>query len=83
MFDMSDEEYETLQQEFDIIIKQMELISKIEKIEAVEPMTFPFITGEAKLREDKVAEYLTVDEVLSNTKHQVDDQVKVPRVVEE
>ena len=43
MFDMSDEEYETLQQEFDIIIKQMELISKIEKIEAVEPMTFPLL----------------------------------------
>ena len=82
MFDMDDNEYETLQKEFDIILKQMELIGKIENISEVEPMTFPYITYEAELREDEVLDYLTVNEVLANAKYQVNDQVKVPKVVE-
>ena len=82
MFDMDEEEYSTLQEEFDIILKQMDLISNIPDIENVKPMTFPFINKNAKLREDVVKDYLTTGEVLANTKHQVDDQVKIPKVVE-
>lgn len=82
MFDMDEREYDTLQEEFEVILKQMELIGKIDNISDVEPMTFPFITYEAELREDEVLDYLTVSEVLSNTKYQVNDQVKVPKVVE-
>ncbi len=82
MFRMSDEEYVTLENEFDIILKQMELIGNINGISDVEPMIFPFVTYDASLREDVDKEPLTVDEVLSNTKHQVRDQVKVPKVVE-
>ena len=83
MFDMDDAEYTTLQEEFDIILKQMDLIGKIPNISDVEPMTFPFKLEEASLREDEVGDYLTVGEVVENTTHQVNDQVKVPRVVEE
>lgn len=82
MFDMDDAEYETLQNEFDVILKQMDLISKIPNIEEFEPMTFPFITYEQKLREDVVKDELTVGEVLENTQHEVNDQVKVPKVVD-
>ena len=82
MFRMSDEEYVTLENEFDIILKQMELIGNINGISDVEPMIFPFVTYDASLREDVDKEPLTVDEVLSNAKHQVRDQVKVPKVVE-
>ncbi len=82
MFDMNDDEYETLQQEFEVILEQMEFIGQIPNIKDVEPMTFPFTNEDASLREDEVGDYLTVDEVLSNTKHQVRDQVKVPKVVE-
>ena len=82
MFDMNEEEYETLQQEFDVILKQMDLIGKIENIKDVKPMSFPYITYEAELREDEIGDYLTVNEVLENTKYQVNDQVKVPKVVE-
>ena len=82
MFDMDEEEYSTLQEEFDIIMKQMDLISNIPDIENVKPMTFPFINKDAKLREDVVKDYLTTGEVLANTKHQVDDQVKIRKVVE-
>ncbi len=83
MFDMEEEEYKTLQEEFDVILKQMDLIGKIPNIKEVEPMTFPFVNEDAKLREDEVGDYLTVGEVLSNVKHQIDNQVKVPKVVDE
>jgi len=84
MFDMDDSEYETLQDEFRIILRQMDLIGKIPNIKDVEPMSFPFVTYEAKLRCDEVKEEdtLTVNEVLANCKHQINDQVKLPKVVE-
>ena len=63
-------------------MKQMDLIGNIDGINEVEPMIFPFVTYEAELREDVIEDSLSVDEVLSNTKHQVRDQVKVPKVVE-
>lgn len=83
MFDMNDEEYKTLQDEFEIILKQMDLIGQIPDIDKVSPMTFPFPNEDASLREDEVGDYLTVSEVLENAKHQVNDQVKVPKVVNE
>lgn len=83
MFEMNDEEYTTLQEEFEVILKQMDLIGQIKGIDKVEPMTFPFKNEDVTLREDEEGDYLTVGEVLSNAKHIVDDQVKVPRVVEE
>ena len=83
MFDMNDEEYKTLQDEFEIILKQMDLIGQIPDIDKVSPMTFPFPNTDVSLREDEVGDYLTVSEVLENAKHQVNDQVKVPKVVNE
>lgn len=83
MFDMDDDEYSILQDEFETILKQMDLIGKIPNIDKVSPMTFPFKNEDVSLREDEVGDYLTVSEVLENTKHQVNDQVKVPKVVDE
>lgn len=84
MFDMKEEEYETLEKEFKIILKQMDLIGEIPNIKEVKPMTFPYITYDVKWRKDEVDENeaLTVNEVLANCKHQINDQVKVPKVVE-
>lgn len=82
MFEMSDEEYETLENEFEIILKQMDLIDKIEGINNVEPMTFPFINCNISPREDVIGNSLTIDEVLQNTTNQLNNQVKVPKVVE-
>ena len=84
MFDMEDSQYSTLQEEFDTILKQMDLISNIPNISNVEPMIFPFINEDVELREDVVIENdeLTVDEVLMNAKSVSKDQVKVPKVVE-
>lgn len=83
MFDMEEKEYETLYEEFDVILRQMDLIEKIPNIKDVNPMTFPFrIDNERSLREDEIGDYLTTGEVLQNAKHQVNDQVKVPKVVD-
>ncbi len=83
MFTMDEREYDTLLDEFDTILKQMDLIGNIPNIESVSPMTFPFKNMDVSLREDEVGDYLTVSEVLENAKHQVNDQVKVPKVVDE
>lgn len=83
MFDMADSEYDTLQEEFSTILKHMDLIGEIPNISEVSPMTFPFKNEDVSLREDEVGDYLTVSEVLENSHHQVNDQVKVPKVVGE
>lgn len=81
MFDMKDEEYETLLKEFDVILKQMDLIGEIDELSSAEPMTFPFVTYDTTLREDVPKESLSKDEILKNAKQTLNDQVKVPKVV--
>lgn len=81
MFDMSDEEYETLLNEFEVIIKQMEIISSIEGVDEAEPMTFPFEVTTDYLREDVPSEPLVRDDALKNAKDVVDGQIRLPKVV--
>lgn len=82
MFNMSDEEYNTLLDEFEIILNQMDLIDKIDGIDEVEPMTFPFLTYDKELREDKAEDSLSTEEVLKNAAYKTNNQVQVPKVVE-
>ena len=81
MVDMEDSEYDTLMQEFDVILKQMDLISKIDGIEKVDPMTFPYCIYHASLRDDEARECLTTEEALSNADEVKNNQVRVPKVV--
>ncbi len=81
MFDMSDEQYDTLEKEFEIIIKQMKLIGEIPDVDNVEPMTFPFDVTTDFLREDEVTEPLTKSDALKNAKDVLDGQIKLPKVV--
>ncbi|MCH5172201.1 MAG: Asp-tRNA(Asn)/Glu-tRNA(Gln) amidotransferase subunit GatC [Erysipelotrichales bacterium] len=81
MFDMSEEQYDTLEKEFDIMIKQMKLIGEIPGVDNVEPMTFPFDVTTDYLREDEVTETLSKEDVLKNAKDVVDGQIKLPKVV--
>ncbi len=83
MFSMSEEEYETLESEFVFLQKQMDKIANMDGIDNVEPLVFPKENKEFKLRDDEIRDYLTVDEVLANSKHKLKDQIKVPRVVQE
>ncbi len=82
MFNMKEEEYDTLLSEFDIISKQITMMEEIDNISNIEPMSFPFITYKAKLRKDEERNSLEIDEVLKNTSSSYLDQIKVPKVVE-
>jgi len=81
MFDMSDEQYENLVDEFSILMKQMELIGEIEGVDNVEPMTFPFDVTNSFLREDEPEKPVDRDEVLKNAHDVVDGQIRLPKVV--
>lgn len=81
MFDMTDEEYETLMKEFEVIIQQMEIISSIEGVDDVEPMTFPFEVTNDYLREDVPETPLNREEALKNAKDVVEGQIRLPKVV--
>ena len=84
MFKMNDEEYKTLENEFDVILKQMEFIDKIYGIEEVIPMTFPFELNldDNYLREDVYKNEIDFNDMVINVKDYDDNRVKVPKVVE-
>ena len=82
MFDMSDQEYATLLNEFELLTKQMMNLGKIEGLEDVEPMTFPFACESDFLREDVAEEPLDREEALANAGSTFDGQIKLPKVVQ-
>ena len=84
MFEMDDKEYETLLSEFDITLKQMELIGKIKDIDKVSPMTYPFDLelSDSCLREDISNNEISFDDMKINVKDYEDNKVKLPKVVE-
>ena len=81
MFEMKDEEYNTLLCEFDVIIKQMKLIGEIDGVDEAEPMTFPFDVTNDYLREDVVQDNIDKKDALKNSKTVKDGQISVPKVV--
>ena len=82
MFTMEEEEYDTLSDEFETILKQMDLIGKIKDIDKVEPLIYPFPLDNVKMCEDEVTEELAIDDILANSGSTLYNQVKVPKVVE-
>ena len=82
MFTMDESEYETLSDEFKVILKQMDLIGKIDGINEVEPLIYPFALDNVSMREDKVVDEMDIDEILANSGDKLYNQVKVPKVVE-
>lgn len=82
MFTMEDDEYKTLSDEFEIILKQMDMIGKIENICDVEPLIYPFELSDVCLRDDEVKEELEIDDILINSGDNLYNQVKLPKVVE-
>ena len=81
MFEMTEDQYTVLLQEFSILIKQMELIGKIPSVDQITPMSFPLIYGQGTLRKDVPVPPLTQDEALSNAQATRDGQIKLPKVV--
>ena len=84
MFEMEEDEYKTLLSEFDVILKQMNLIDKISDIDSVTPMTYPFDLelDDTYLREDIPSNEICFDDMKVNVKDYDSGMVKVPKVVE-
>lgn len=82
MFTMNEDEYDTLSDEFEVILKQMDLIGKIDNIENVEPLIYPFPLDNVKMREDEVVDELPIEDILKNSGCNLYNQVKLPKVVE-
>ena len=82
MFTMDEAEYDTLVDEFEIILKQMDLIGKIKDIDKVEPLIFSFPVEGVKMRDDEVVDELPIDDILKNSESTLYNQVRVPKVVE-
>lgn len=81
MFKMKEEEFDTFEKEFVTILKHMDLIGEIDGIEKVEPMVFPFINKDAKLRKDVATSTLTTEDAIKNAHETIYDEIKVPKVV--
>ena len=81
MFKMKDEEFDSFEKEFVTILKHMDLIGEIDGIEKVEPMVFPFVNKDAKLRKDVATSTLTTEEAIKNAHETIYDEIKVPKVV--
>lgn len=82
MFTMEETEYDTLLEEFNIILKQMDLIGNIKDINNIEPMVYNQIENNAELREDIVSEELPIEDIILNSGSVMYNQVKIPKVVE-
>ena len=82
MFNMKDEEYETLTSEFGTFLGWMEYINKIDGLKDVEPMYFPFDLGNVELRNDEPINSIDSDYALKNAKVKKDGSVIVPKVVD-
>lgn len=81
LFDMSEQELLTLEEEFKILTQQMETIGQIQGLESYAPMTFPFDCTVTYLREDVAEEPLPRDEALKNAGSKMNNQIKLPKVV--
>ena len=80
MLDVNDDEISDLQQEFEVLTKQIQLIDKV-ATEGVEPMVYPFEEETSFLREDEVGHVLSQQEALENAKSVRAGHVHVPKVV--
>lgn len=80
---LTEEENKMVLEEFEIIDKNINIINEIEGIEEIEPMSHCLDDFVYELREDVVAESVDIDELLQNCDDYINDEVKVPKVVEE
>ena len=79
---LTEEENKMVLDEFDIIDKNIELVSTIPGIENVEPMTHCLDDFEYELREDITEESIPIEDLLRNCDEYNDREVEVPKVVE-
>lgn len=80
---LTEEENKQVLDEFEVIDQDIDVINQIKDIENVEPMSHCLDDFVYELREDEVEESVSIDELLQNCDDYLDDEVRVPRMVEE
>ncbi len=78
---LTDEENKMVLDEFDIIDKNLDLVTQIPNISEVEPMTHCLDDFEYELRDDVVVESVPISDLLRNSDETDGDEVQVPKVV--
>ena len=79
---LTEEERTMIQEEFDDIEKNMELINKIDGIKDVEPLSYPYEMEMDDLRsDDEIDETIEIDTLLKNAGQIDGREVEVPKVV--
>ena len=81
LIDLTDEELNNLTNEFEEIDNDMNKLNEIKDLEKTEPMHMVPFLEEVILREDKIEPSLSKDEVLKNSDDVLDEEVRVPKVV--
>lgn len=78
---MTEDELDTLNDEFKVLLAQMENLGKVEGVDSYEPMTFPFDVSIDAMREDVPEKPLSREEALKNAGRTKDGQIMLPKVV--
>ena len=79
---LTEEERKMIQDEFDTIEKNMDLINEIPNIKDIEPLSYPFEMCVDDLRDDDdVGDKVDIDDLLSNCDVVEGREVEVPKVV--
>ena len=81
MFDLNEEEIAHVEAEFQILLKQIDLLDHIDTA-GVEEMVYPFDDETVFMREDEVCDVLPQADVLSNARKVKEGHVLVPKVVQ-
>ena len=80
---LTEKETQNVLDEFEAIDQNIDIINQIPNLEKVEPMSWCLDDFEYDLREDIVEESVDIKDLLSNCDDSLNDEIKVPRVVEE
>ena len=80
MLEVSDEEADSLVQEFSTLEAQMALLDAVDT-EGVEEMVYPFETPTVFLREDEVSNVISQDDAMANVKKKLEGHFVLPKVV--
>ena len=79
---LTEEENKMVLDEFNIIDSDIAKVMEIDNIDSVEPMTHTLDDFVYELREDVVEESVDIDDLLKNCDDYINDEVRVPKVVE-
>ena len=80
MFDLSDAEVRDIENEFNTLLKQMDLMNAIDT-DGVEPQVYCFDDETTFIRDDQVSNVFTQQQALANAAKVRDGHFVVPKVV--